>query len=211
MIPEMDSINFGVDGLVPVIAQDAETGEVLMLAWATRESLLETDRLGELVFYSRSRKALWHKGATSGNTLEVMEIRRDCDSDALLVIVKPKGPACHTGAFSCFSTHGEETRGGFATFPGKLWRYLKERSKASPDESYTAKLIGEGISRTAQKVGEEGVETAIAAATGDISSFISEAADLFYHLLVCCIALDVEPSRILNELEDRHKKRVTGP
>lgn len=208
MIPDIDLINFGENGLVPVIAQDAETGEVLMLAWANRESLLETERLGELVFFSRSRKKLWHKGSTSGNTLEVLEIRRDCDSDTLLVIVKPKGPACHTGAFSCFSVHNKDTR-DFATFPGKLWRYLKERSVASPDESYTAKIIGEGISRTAQKVGEEGVETAIAAATGDIGSFIGEAADLVYHLFVCCIALDVEPSRIWEELEGRHKKRGT--
>lgn len=206
MIPQMGSICFGVDGLVPVVAQDAETGEVLMLAWANRESLLETERLGEMVFYSRSRNELWHKGATSGNTLRVVEIRSDCDSDALLAIVKPAGPACHTGSFSCFSSHGEKTT-GLATFPGKLWKYLRLRSKDSPHDSYTARLIQEGLSRVAQKVGEEGVETALAASAGDKNAFIAEAADLIYHLLVCSIALEVEPASIWTELEERHRSR----
>lgn len=206
MIPQIESICFGTSGLVPVIVQDAETGEVLMLAWANMESLLETERLGEMVFYSRSRNELWHKGATSGNTLKVVEIRRDCDSDALLAIVKPSGPVCHTGSFSCFSAHGEKTT-GLATFPGKLWKYLRLRSKDSTSVSYTARLIQEGLSRVAQKVGEEGVETAIAASAGDRNAFVAEAADLVYHLLVCSIALDVEPTAIWTELEERHRRR----
>ena len=204
MITQMESICFGVDGLVPVVVQDADTGEVLMLAWANRESLLETERLGEMVFYSRSRNELWHKGSTSGNTLRIVEIRRDCDNDALLAIVKPAGPVCHTGSFSCFSVHGE-SESGLATFPGKLWRYLRTRSKDSPDVSYTARLVQEGLSRVAQKVGEEGVETALAAAVGDRNAFVAEAADLVYHLFVCCIALGVDPSAIWAELEERHK------
>ncbi|MDO9509371.1 MAG: bifunctional phosphoribosyl-AMP cyclohydrolase/phosphoribosyl-ATP diphosphatase HisIE [Thermovirgaceae bacterium] len=207
MIPLIESICFGADGLVPVVVQDAETGEVLMLAWANRESLLETERLGEMVFYSRSRNELWHKGATSGNTLRIVEIRRDCDSDALLAIAKPTGPACHTGSFSCFSAHGEKTA-GLATFPGKLWKYLRLRSNDSPDESYTARLIQEGLSRVSQKVGEEGVETALAAASGDRNAFVSEAADLFYHLLVCCVALEVEPAAVWAELEERHRGKT---
>lgn len=206
MITQLESIRFGADGLVPVVVQDAETGEVLMLAWANGESLLETKRLGEMVFYSRSRNELWHKGSTSGNTLRVVEIRRDCDNDALLAIVKPAGPVCHTGSFSCFSVHGESTS-GLATFPGKLWRYLRTRSNDSPDVSYTARLVQEGLSRVAQKVGEEGVETALAAAVGDRNAFVAEAADLVYHLFVCCVALGVEPSAIWAELEERHKRK----
>ncbi len=207
MIPEIGSIFFGEDGLIPVVVQDAETGEVLMLAWANRESLLETERLGEMVFFSRSRNELWHKGATSGNTLRVVEIRRDCDSDAVLAIVKPTGPACHTGSESCFSVHAEKTA-CLATFPGKLWKYLKGRSNDSPEDSYTARLVQEGLPRVAQKIGEEGVETALATALGDKDAFIYEAADLFYHLLVCCIALEVEPAAVWTELEQRHRERT---
>jgi len=205
LIPQIDSISFGPDGLVPVIAQDCQTGEVLMLAWASRESLLETLRLGELVFFSRSRNELWHKGATSGNTMKVIDIRADCDSDALLAIVQADGPACHRGSSSCFSAHDKQGS-SFAAFPGKLWKYLRERTKASPEESYTARLLSEGISRVAQKVGEEGVETALAAASGDSNAFTEEAADLVYHLFVCSIALNVPLSSIWAKLEERHRR-----
>lgn len=207
MIPEIESICFGENGLVPVVVQDAETGEVLMLAWANRESLIETERLGEMVFYSRSRDELWHKGSTSGNTLKIVEIRRDCDSDTLLAIVKPSGPACHTGAVSCFSANGEKTA-ALSAFPGKLWKYLKGRSNDSPEDSYTARLIHEGLPRVAQKIGEEGVETALAAALGDKDAFVYEAADLFYHLLVACLALEVEPADVWAELEKRHREMI---
>jgi phosphoribosyl-ATP pyrophosphohydrolase/phosphoribosyl-AMP cyclohydrolase len=205
LIPDVDLISFGPDGLVPVIAQDHQTGEVLMLAWASRESLVETARLGELVFFSRSRNELWHKGATSGNIMKVIDIRMDCDNDSLLAIVEATGPACHTGSSSCFSVHDEQGS-SFASFPGKLWKYLRERSKGSPAESYTARLVSEGVSRIAQKVGEEGVETALAAASGDRDAFTAEAADLVYHLFVCSIALNVPLSSIWAKLEERHRR-----
>lgn len=207
MMPRTDSICFDENNLVPIITQDADTGEVLMLAWGSRESLAETERLGQMVFFSRSRQELWHKGATSGNTLEVVDIRRDCDNDALLALVRPRGPVCHTGSFSCFSSHGEKGA-VFSCFAGKLWRYILTRSKSSPEESYTARLLSEGLSRTGQKIGEEGVETAIAVSRGDREAFILEAADLVYHLLVCCLALDVPPSLIMGELGKRHLEKI---
>ncbi len=208
MMQYADQIRFDEKGLVPIIAQDADTGEVLMLAWGSRESLAETERLKEMVFFSRSRNKLWRKGETSGNTLAVVEIRRDCDNDALLALVRPSGPVCHTGSFSCFSSHGEKFA-GFSCFAGKLWRYLLSRSKASPEESYTARLLSQGLSRTGQKVGEEGVETALAVATGNTEAFILEAADLVYHLMVCCLALGVSPPMIMEELEKRHVEKKT--
>jgi phosphoribosyl-ATP pyrophosphohydrolase/phosphoribosyl-AMP cyclohydrolase len=204
---EVDLIRFDNNGLVPVIVQDHDTGEVLMLAWADHEAVVKTTVTGELFLYSRSRKELWHKGATSGNTMKVVEILRDCDSDALLAFVRPSGPACHTGADSCFSVHSERhTRGG--VFQGKLWRYLKKRVKDSPEESYTAGLLSRGLRRVAQKVGEEGVETALATATGDREAFVLEAADLMLHTMVAAIALDVEFCEIWDELETRHKRKT---
>lgn len=201
------SIRFDDAGLVPVILQDISTGEVLMLAWANRQALEETARRGEMVFYSRSRKEIWHKGATSGNTMKVVDILKDCDNDSLLALVKPSGPACHTGSVSCFNVDGPASSDG-ATFPGKLWRFLKDRSKASPSDSYTARLLSEGVPRVAQKVGEEGVETALAAASGDGKAFISEAADLFFHTMVAALAMDVELPEIWSELEERHRERM---
>ncbi|HCR38977.1 MAG TPA: bifunctional phosphoribosyl-AMP cyclohydrolase/phosphoribosyl-ATP pyrophosphatase [Synergistaceae bacterium] len=201
------SIRFDDKGLVPVILQDISTGEVLTLAWANRQALEETARRGEMVLYSRSRQELWHKGTTSGNTMKVVNILKDCDSDAILALVEPSGPACHTGSVSCFNENGPASSDG-ATFPGKLWRFLKERSKASPIESYTARLLSEGVTRVAQKVGEEGVETALASVSGDRKAFISEAADLFFHTMVAALAMDVELTEIWAELEERHRGRM---
>ncbi|HBG14060.1 MAG TPA: bifunctional phosphoribosyl-AMP cyclohydrolase/phosphoribosyl-ATP pyrophosphatase [Synergistaceae bacterium] len=201
------SIRFDDKGLVPVILQDISTGEVLTLAWANRQALEETARRGEMVLYSRSRQELWHKGATSGNTMKVVDILKDCDSDAILALVEPSGPACHTGSVSCFNENGPASSDG-ATFPGKLWRFLKDRSKAAPSESYTARLLSEGVTRVAQKVGEEGVETALASVSGDRKAFISEAADLFFHTMVAALAMDVELTEIWAELEERHRGRM---
>ncbi len=204
---DMSLIKFDEKGLVPVIVQDSTTAEVLMTAWANEEALKLTADSGELTLWSRSRKELWKKGETSGNVMKVIELRIDCDGDTLLAIVDPAGPACHTGKRTCFyrSLWGKENSTE-ATFLGRLWQYLNKRRSESPEESYTARLLAKGPSRVAQKVGEEGVETAIAAATGDREGFRYEAADLLYHLLVACISTGVSFKEVLDELMSRHKK-----
>ena len=204
---DMSLIKFDEKGLVPVIVQDSTTAEVLMTAWANEEALKLTADSGELTLWSRSRKELWKKGETSGNVMQVIELRIDCDGDTLLAIVDPAGPACHTGKRTCFyrSLWGKENSTE-ATFLGRLWQYLNKRRSESPEESYTARLLAKGPSRVAQKVGEEGVETAIAAATGDRDGFRYEAADLLYHLLVACISSGVSFKEVLDELMSRHKK-----
>ena len=204
---DMRLFNFDENGLVPVIVQDSTTAEVLMTAWANEEALKLTADSGELTLWSRSRKELWKKGETSGNVMRVIELRIDCDGDTLLAIVDPAGPACHTGKRTCFyrSLWGKENSTE-ATFLGRLWGYLNIRKSEDPEESYTARLLAKGPSRVAQKVGEEGVETAIAAATGDRESFRYEAADLIYHLLVACISSGITFNEVLEELMSRHKK-----
>ena len=204
---DMSLIKFDEKGLVPVIVQDSTTAEVLMTAWANEEALKLTADSGELTLWSRSRKELWKKGETSGNVMQVIELRIDCDGDTLLAIVDPAGPACHTGKRTCFyrSLWGKENSTE-ATFLGRLWGYLNIRKSEDPEESYTARLLAKGPSRVAQKVGEEGVETAIAAATGDRESFRYEAADLIYHLLVACISSGITFNEVLEELMSRHKK-----
>lgn len=200
----LDLVRFDSTGLVPVVVQDCESGEVLMVAWANREALEETERSGELTLFSRSRNRLWKKGETSGNTMRVVEMKIDCDGDTLLALAEPAGPACHTGQRTCFyrSLWGES--GTFCTFWGRLWRCLLERRHAPAEESYTARLLQEGSSRIAQKVGEEGVETALAVALKDREGTRYEAADLLYHLLVALISLDLKPTDILGELSKRH-------
>lgn len=167
-------------GLICAVAQDRLTLQVLMVAWMDRAALAETLASGEATFFSRSRQARWRKGETSGNILRVTDIVADCDGDALLLSVDPAGPACHRGATSCF---GDEVAPGIGRL-GALERTVTARASASPTESYTAKLIAEGIKRVAQKVGEEGVETALAGAAGDDVELCNEAADLLYHLVV---------------------------
>lgn len=200
-------IKFDEKGLVPVVVQDSTSAEVLMTAWANEESLKLTADSGELTLWSRSRKELWRKGQTSGNVMKVLELRIDCDGDTLLAIVDPAGPACHTGERTCFyrSLWGKENSTE-ATFLGRLWYYLNKRKSESPEKSYTSRLLARGSSRVAQKVGEEGVETAIAAATGDREGFRYEAADLLYHLMVACISSGVTFNEVLSELMSRHKK-----
>ena len=205
---DLAKIKFDGAGLVTVVVQDALTAEVLMTAWADAEALRLTEERGELVFWSRSRSCLWHKGETSGNKMRLREMRIDCDGDTLLALVDPAGPACHTGRRSCFHrTLFGEGGAGEPTFLGRLFRYLSVRKNDSPDESYTARLLSLGLSRVAQKVGEEGVETALACATCDKDGFRREAADLLYHLLVACIASGVSLSDVLSELASRHKEK----
>ena len=205
---DFEKVKFDDKGLVPVVVQDALSAEVLMTAWANRESLELTRKSGEMTFWSRSRGKLWRKGEESGNVMRVREVRVDCDGDTLLALVTPTGPACHTGERTCFyrSLWGDENSTE-STFLGRLWYFLNRRKDDSPEESYTARLLASGASRVAQKVGEEGVETALAAATGDRDGFRYEAADLLYHLLVACIKTGVPIDEVLRELASRHREK----
>ena len=192
------TLQFDDRGLIPVVVQDIGSGAVLMLAYANREAVERTLATGEVWFWSRSRQELWHKGATSGNTLTLVEMTADCDSDALLVRARPAGPACHRGTRTCFEPNPAQLELGW------LAAFLRERAGADPAESYTARLIAEGIERVAQKVGEEAVETVIAAVAGHRQALIGEATDLLYHLLVLLQASGVEPEEITAELLKRH-------
>lgn len=203
---EAGQIKFDEKGLAPIVVQDVVSGEVLMVAWTNAEALELTMKSGLLTFWSRSRGELWRKGETSGNIMRVAELRIDCDADTILALVNPAGPACHTGERTCFyRSLGCGTGAAGTTFLGRLWYYLNKRKDDDPEESYTARLLSEGASRVAQKLGEEGVETAIAAATMDKDGFRYEAADLLYHLLVACICTGVPLSDILGELASRCK------
>ena len=210
---EAGEIKFDANGIVPVVAQDAATGEVLTLAYANREAVEKTLGSGEAHYYSRSRKELWRKGATSGNTQKVVEVRLDCDGDALLYKVEPRGPACHTGARSCFyetvagegvgvAVGHEDGSEGLGEMVERLAGTIAERHRDMPEESYTARLISRGTSRVAQKVGEEGVEVVIAALAGE--RLAEESADLIYHLLVLLEERGVAPEEVAKVLSDRH-------
>jgi phosphoribosyl-ATP pyrophosphohydrolase/phosphoribosyl-AMP cyclohydrolase len=186
-------------GLLPVVVQDADDGTVLMLAWANDEALAATERTGDAHFWSRSRNALWHKGATSGNRLPIVEVALDCDADAILYRVRPAGPACHTGERSCFRT--DATPFGLA----ELERLIAERRSADPANSYTARLLANGPRRAAEKVVEEAGEIAGAALAGSEVEVRAEAADLAYHLLVLLAARNVSLGEVLGELAERHR------
>jgi phosphoribosyl-ATP pyrophosphohydrolase/phosphoribosyl-AMP cyclohydrolase len=173
------------------IVQDADTHDVLMLAWMDDEALARTRETGEAHFYSRSRQKLWHKGETSGNTLSIEELRDDCDGDAILLRVRPNGPACHTGSESCFAPW--------------LWRVVAERAATRPEGSYVARLLDEGVERCAQKVGEEGVETALAAVGGDDDRLVAEVADLWFHTYVLLAARGLDPAAVERELRNRRR------
>ena len=208
----VENVSFDEAGLVPVVAQDAGTGDVLTLAYANREALEKTLATGEAHFYSRSRGELWRKGATSGNTQRVVEVRLDCDGDALLYRVEPRGPACHTGERTCFYTTlaGEgvgvamEGPDGVAlgTMVERLAGTIAQRHRDMPQESYTAGLIRRGPERLAQKVGEEAVEVVIAALRED--RLAEETADLVYHLLVLLEERGVGTEKVAGVLRDRH-------
>ena len=177
--------------LTPAIVQDAETGRVLMLAWMDDEALRRTRETGEAWFWSRSRQELWHKGETSGSTLAVEEIRDDCDGDALLLRVRPAGPACHTGSLSCFAP--------------RLWRRVAERAKERPAGSYVSALLDEGPAAAARKVGEEGVEAALAGASESDERLIEELADLWFHSYVLLAARGLDPAAVEAELRRRER------
>ena len=187
-------------GLVPAIVQDADTLQVLMLGYMNAESVAKTNETGVVTFYSRSRKTLWTKGETSGNTLALVSMTVDCDQDTILVKARPKGPTCHEGTVSCF---GNEAADGVG-FLSYLETLIQGRKTADPESSYTAQLLQGPLRRAAQKVGEEGVETALAAVAETDDKLVSEAADLFYHTLVLLAAKDVKLEAVMAELKRRH-------
>jgi phosphoribosyl-ATP pyrophosphohydrolase/phosphoribosyl-AMP cyclohydrolase len=196
-------------GLIPAVVQDAATGEVLTVAYVSRESLERTREIGETVFYSRSRQVLWHKGETSGNVQKVVSVTADCDHDALVIRVEPAGPACHTGARSCFyeAVEGFEPAGAetIGQILGELETLIARRKSERPEGSYTTKLFDKGPNRIFQKVGEEAVEAAIAGVTGNRQELILETSDLLYHLLVGLAHAGVSLDEVAHELRNRRK------
>ncbi|MBQ8543161.1 MAG: bifunctional phosphoribosyl-AMP cyclohydrolase/phosphoribosyl-ATP diphosphatase HisIE [Bacteroidaceae bacterium] len=186
------------DGLLPVVVQDCATLKVLMVAYMNREAFEKTVETGKATFYSRSRKALWTKGETSGNFIEVVQMYPDCDNDTLLIMGKPYGPACHRGTTACFDT--PETEG----FIRKLERVIQGRHAAMPEGSYTTHLFNKGVNKIAQKVGEEAVETVIEAIDGNKERYLYEACDLVYHLLVLNEQMGFTLQDMERELAERH-------
>ena len=205
----MMNIKLNEQGLVPAIAQDADTGQVLMLGYMNPGSLKRTVEGVQVWFYSRSREDLWHKGEISGNYLNLKEAWLDCDGDTLLLKVKPDGPACHTGETSCFYTPLEglpEEYEATETGPGilsELFAVIQDRQSDPPEGSYTAKLLQEGTARIAQKVIEEAGEAALSAVQNDQESLPKEVADLLYHTLVLLAASGVTPNQVWEELRNR--------
>ncbi len=193
-----------VDQLLPVIIQHFQTSEVLMLGYMNEEALSKTLTEKVVTFYSRTKQRLWTKGETSGHFLNVVDMSLDCDNDTLLILVNPIGPTCHTGEGSCFHQFESQSEGDWTWF-AKLEQVLAERKYADPESSYTAKLYAKGVKKIAQKVGEEGVETALAAVSQDKEEVVSEAADLAYHLTVLLHSMNLEWGDVIAKLKERHQ------
>jgi phosphoribosyl-ATP pyrophosphohydrolase/phosphoribosyl-AMP cyclohydrolase len=191
-------------GLLPAIVQDAGSGAVLMLGYMNREALAATRATGRVTFWSRSKGRLWTKGETSGHSLEVREIAADCDGDTLLILADPKGPACHKGTPTCWGENPPESMAQRVAFLGQLERVIAQRIATRPPGSYTAKLLAEGTRRIAQKVGEEGLELALAGVAQSDPEIIGEAADLLYHMLLLLKVKGLSLSQVIVELETRH-------
>lgn len=210
----VEDIKFDERGLAPAIVQDARTRRVLMLAYVSAESLRRTLETKETWFWSRSQSRLWHKGETSGNTQRVVGVLRDCDSDTLLMMVEPRGPACHTGAASCFGT---DVAGGDGGNPGEnppdigetlnnLYALVESRKQQRPEGSYTTYLFDQGLDKILKKVGEESSETIIAAKNEDRAALVRESADLLYHLIVLLVERGLTLDDIRDELLARRGK-----
>jgi len=187
-------------GLIPCVVQDADTHKVLMLGFMNAEALAKTREESKVTFYSRSRMQLWTKGETSGNYLNVVDIRSDCDMDCLLIRVHPQGPVCHNGTDTCFGEENSDTSLGF------LERIIKDRQAHPDDDSYTSRLLSGGINRIAQKVGEEAVELVIEARDGEREKFLNEAADLVYHLEVLLAARECRFIDVVKVLAERNRR-----
>jgi len=206
MLVNKDNINElawkKMDDLIPAIIQHAATGAVLMQGYMNQDSLAATLETGKATFFSRSKQALWIKGETSGNYLEVQQVLTDCDSDSLLIACLPIGPSCHLGTESCFP----EQKLSQQNFLSQLEQVIEQRKNDAPEESYTAHLFSRGTTKIAQKVGEEGVEVALAAVAETKDDLLGECADLFYHTLVLLADKDIELSEVMAVLQQRHNK-----
>lgn len=208
---KIEELKFDANGLIPAVVQDAETREVLTVAYMNEESLSKSLETRETWFYSRSRQELWHKGATSGNTQKIVEIKYDCDGDSLVVLVEPAGPACHTGAVSCFSESLLErsvdqvtSLGDFAVML-ELENTIRERERDMPEGAYTTYLFQKGVDKILKKVGEEASEVIIAAKNRDPEELKWEAADLLYHLMVLLQEQKLPLKEVLGVLNKRKK------
>jgi phosphoribosyl-ATP pyrophosphohydrolase/phosphoribosyl-AMP cyclohydrolase len=207
----MNAVAWDANGLAPAIVQDARSGEVRMLGFVSRESLGLTIETGFVHFFSRSRQKIWQKGETSGNVLEVVEVRVDCDNDTLLIRAIPHGPTCHTGADNCFYQEpiystGTPVQG--AAILDQIADIVADRKRHMPEGSYTTYLFEQGIDKIGKKIGEESAEVIIAAKNGDPEPLAGEAADLLYHLLVMLQASDVPLSDVWRVLEERHVQKT---
>jgi phosphoribosyl-ATP pyrophosphohydrolase/phosphoribosyl-AMP cyclohydrolase len=191
-------------GLLPAVVQDAASGAVLMLGYMNRESLAATRTSGRVTFWSRSKGRLWTKGETSGHFLEVRQIAADCDGDTLLILAEPTGPACHKGTPTCWGENPPRSDAQRIAFLGQLEQVIAQRIATRPPGSYTAKLLAQGTRRIAQKVGEEGLELALAAVAQSDPEIIGEAADLLYHMLLLLKVKGLSLAQVIVELETRH-------
>lgn len=198
-------LNWNKDGtgLLPAIVQDHQTGRVLMLAYMNRAALDKTLATEQVTFFSRSKQRLWTKGETSGNFLQLVDIHVDCDQDTLLITANPVGPACHTGTLTCFGNE-PVTLAEQLSFLNTLDTVLAQRISDSPEGSYTARIWAQGLTRMAQKVGEEGVEVALAAVTQTEDRLLSESADLLFHLMLLLKNKNLSLSTVVRELQQRH-------
>jgi phosphoribosyl-AMP cyclohydrolase / phosphoribosyl-ATP pyrophosphohydrolase len=219
-----EGFRFGTDGLLPVVVQDSADGRVLMLSYMNAEALARTEESGEAHFWARDRQTLWRKGETSGNVLRLVSLTADCDRDTLLATVVPAGPTCHTGARSCFDTHGIVAAGssGAATLQGfgwleTLWSTICDRVAHRPEGSYTASLLASGVDGVSRKVAEEALEVLLAAKNDSVAektgtdrnapreALAGELADLIYHALVLLAERGLPPSAVISCMRDRHR------
>ncbi|MCD8511763.1 MAG: bifunctional phosphoribosyl-AMP cyclohydrolase/phosphoribosyl-ATP diphosphatase HisIE [Bacillus sp. (in: Bacteria)] len=203
----LENVKFDEKGLVPAIVQDAQSKEVLTLAYMNDESLKKSMETKETWFFSRSRQELWHKGATSGNTQRIVEMRLDCDQDAIVVMVEPSGPACHKGTYSCFWKQGNRppaSNGDRFAIINQLEKVIAERHGERPEGAYTTYLFNEGVDKILKKVGEEAAEVIIAAKNRDKEELTWESADLLYHWLVLLREQGLPLDEVLKRLAERH-------
>ncbi|GGA86805.1 histidine biosynthesis bifunctional protein HisIE [Neiella marina] len=206
MTIEFDASNLAWDkvgGLLPAVVQNAQSGKVLMLGYMNQEAIDHTLKTGHVTFFSRTKQRLWTKGETSGNTLNLVAMQSDCDNDTLLIQANPIGPTCHLGDETCW---GEQASESPIAFIADLEAVIASRKGAAPDSSYTASLFAKGTKRIAQKVGEEGVETALAATVNDDDETLNESADLLYHLLVLLQHQGLSLAQVVDVLKARHQK-----
>lgn len=202
----IDDLDFEKSPLIPAIVQDADSRQVLMLGFMNRAAVEKTLACGQVTFFSRRRQTLWTKGETSGNTLQLVQMYPDCDQDTLLVLANPAGPTCHRNTVSCFDQPPMDKPGvTSAEVLAQLEATIRARIETGDDKSYVAALVKRGLPRMAQKVGEEGVETALAATTGSDEETLSEAADLLFHLLVLLNAKGLSLNQVTDELHRRQK------